>query len=233
MNNILSLYHGSENIIRRPVYGVGKPYNDYGLGFYCTLDNSMAKEWAVGQNRDGYSNRYSIDTANLKILDLQQDVFSILNWLAILVNNRTFDIQSDFGYEAIDYLTRFFLPERLDTFDIIVGYRADDSYFSYAQDFLNNIISVKTLSRAMSLGNLGVQYAVKSELAFNLLQFESYEVANANEWFPRKISRDTKARNDYQEIRHEKWAPGEIYMMQIIEQEIKNDDSRLRPNFTI
>ena len=121
MDNILTLYHGSENIIRRPVYGVGKPYNDYGLGFYCTLDNSMAKEWAVGQNRDGYSNRYSIDTANLKILDLQQDVFSILNWLAILVNNRTFDIQSDFGYEAIDYLTRFFLPERLDTFDIIVG----------------------------------------------------------------------------------------------------------------
>ena len=27
------LYHGSRDIIKKPVYGYGKKYNDYGLGF--------------------------------------------------------------------------------------------------------------------------------------------------------------------------------------------------------
>ena len=30
------IYHGSQNIIENPQYGVGKLHNDYGLGFYCT-----------------------------------------------------------------------------------------------------------------------------------------------------------------------------------------------------
>ena len=30
------LYHGSSHIVDQPKYGYGKPYNDYGLGFYCT-----------------------------------------------------------------------------------------------------------------------------------------------------------------------------------------------------
>lgn len=39
------LYHGSRDISKKPVYGYGKKYNDYGLGFYCTEDINMAKEW--------------------------------------------------------------------------------------------------------------------------------------------------------------------------------------------
>ena len=42
------------------------------------------------------------------------------------------------------------------SYDIIKGYRADDSYFSFAQDFLNGTISVSQLSDAMKLGDLGV-----------------------------------------------------------------------------
>ncbi len=38
------IYHGSANIIERPIYGAGKSYNDYGLGFYCTDILDMAKE---------------------------------------------------------------------------------------------------------------------------------------------------------------------------------------------
>ena len=41
------LYHGSEKIIQKPIYGQGKKYNDYGLGFYCTDSIDMAKEWGV------------------------------------------------------------------------------------------------------------------------------------------------------------------------------------------
>ena len=34
-----TIYHGSDHIIEKPQYGYGKPYNDYGVGFYCTEMN--------------------------------------------------------------------------------------------------------------------------------------------------------------------------------------------------
>lgn len=36
MENILTIYHGSKDKIVQPIYGLGKNYNDYGQGFYCT-----------------------------------------------------------------------------------------------------------------------------------------------------------------------------------------------------
>lgn len=53
------LYHGSLCIVERPEYGRGKPYNDYGLGFYCTETPDMAKEWAAARNRNGFANSCS------------------------------------------------------------------------------------------------------------------------------------------------------------------------------
>lgn len=88
------LYHGSLNIIESPKFGCGKPYNDYGLGFYCTDSLEMAKEWGASVNRDGYANRYELDCDGLRILDLNGDSFCILQWLAVLLENREFDIPS-------------------------------------------------------------------------------------------------------------------------------------------
>lgn len=42
---VKTLYHGSKDIIEHPRYGAGKPYNDYGRGFYCTESLDLAKEW--------------------------------------------------------------------------------------------------------------------------------------------------------------------------------------------
>ena len=60
------IYHGSKDIIKKPKYGVGKPYNDYGLGFYCTESLDLAKEWSVDDNRDGYTNIYQLDMKDMK-----------------------------------------------------------------------------------------------------------------------------------------------------------------------
>ncbi len=57
----------------------------------------------------------------------------------------------------------------LSGYDIIVGWRADDSYFRYAQDFLNGVIYRSTLEEAIRLGNLGIQYFIQSEKAFDEL----------------------------------------------------------------
>ena len=61
------LFHGSKNIIKSPIYGYGKKYNDYGVGFYCTENIDMAKEWAVSLEKDGYANLNELDVEDLDL----------------------------------------------------------------------------------------------------------------------------------------------------------------------
>ena len=61
MEKQLFLYHGSEKIIKKPIYGYGKKNNDFGLGFYCTENENLAKEWAVSSLDDGFANKYSLN----------------------------------------------------------------------------------------------------------------------------------------------------------------------------
>ena len=43
MERIITLYHGSEQLIEEPTFGKGKGNNDFGLGFYCTESEDLAK----------------------------------------------------------------------------------------------------------------------------------------------------------------------------------------------
>ena len=79
----MRLYHGSENIIEKPVYGKGARYNDYGKGFYCTENIELAKEWACAKQKNGYANIYDLDLSELNVLNLNSGSYNILNWLAI------------------------------------------------------------------------------------------------------------------------------------------------------
>ena len=227
MDNIITLYHGSEKIIKKPVYGAGKRYNDYGRGFYCTQELDLAKEWAVSEERDGYANEYHMNMEGLEVLDLTQDDFCILHWLAILLQNRVFDIQSDFGEEARRYLIENF-DVKYQKYDVIIGYRADDSYFSFAQDFLNNAISLRKLSSAMYLGKLGRQTVLKSEQAFAQITFQQALLAENKKWMPQKMARDSRARQEYFSSRKEPRKQGDIYILQILDEEMKVDDPRIR-----
>ena len=62
MDKLITIYHGSEQIIEVPTFGLGKKNNDFGLGFYCTKNNDLAKEWAVSSLRNGFSCQPSYDT---------------------------------------------------------------------------------------------------------------------------------------------------------------------------
>ena len=131
MTMIKKIYHGSKDIIEQPIFGFGKTYNDYGLGFYCTEEIDMAKEWGVNSDRDGYANIYEIETDSLNILDLNDDKYIVLHWLAILLENREFDAPSGLAAEAKEYILKNFMID-YKNYDAIIGYRADDSYFSFA-----------------------------------------------------------------------------------------------------
>lgn len=225
MNEII--YHGSKDIIKTPIYGAGKPYNDYGRGFYCTQSLEMAKEWAVEKDRDGYANKYQISTDGLNILDLNDSKYTFLHWLTILLTYRTFNILSPLANEARDYLIKNFSVS-LDGIDIVLGYRADDSYFSYAQDFINGTISYRQLCNALTLGKLGQQFVIISKRAFDKIEYLGSEKASALEWYPKKEIRDKMARNDYFNSKKNIRPKGDIYITTILDEEIKPDDTRLR-----
>ena len=224
---VRNIFHGSDHIIEKPILEQGKPYNDYGLGFYCTESIDMAKEWAVGESSNGFANCYTINCKALSILNLCNKEYSILHWLTILLENREFDTITPLAFHAKEYLLESFHTDYR-KYDCIIGYRADDSYFSFAQDFLNGAISIRQLNRAMFLGKLGQQFVLISKKAFESIKFTGYEVAYNSDWYRRKVSRDKLARREYFDSTKNRFEKDDIYITQILREEIKPDDPRLR-----
>lgn len=223
---MLTIFHGSKYIIEKPEFGLGKAYNDYGLGFYCTENVELAKEWACASETDGYANKYELSTDGLKILYLNGEPYHILNWLAILLENRTFSISGGISQRAKDYILENFLPDYKE-YDVIIGYRADDSYFAYAGDFIDNSLSLENLKEAMRLGKLGEQIVIKSQKAFESIKFVGAIDAPCSIYYKKYMDRDTTARTDYQGIRKSALSENETYVMDIIRGQWKNNDSRI------
>ena len=221
------IYHGSEKIIEKPLFGKGKKYNDYGRGFYCTEDIGLAREWAVDENRDGYANKYEIDLTGMNIIDLDSDAFCILHWITILLTNRFFELTTPLAKEGYRYLLDNY-SVNVGNADIIKGYRADDSYFSYAQDFVNGLISVSQLMTALRLGDLGEQIMLRSRKAFNSIQYMGNESVASSEWYVKKVDRDRRARTQYFAMDKDSYIRGDLYMARIIDEEVTADDPRLR-----
>lgn len=221
MDTIKHVFHGSVSVLEHPVYGQGKVYNDYGRGFYCTEYVELAKEWACASNNDGYANHYLLDMDGLSVLYLNGDNYNILNWLAILLENRKFVVADGLPQRAKDYLLRNFMVS-YKNYDVIVGYRADDSYFSYASDFVNNTLSLNDLSEAMRLGKLGEQVVLKSRKAFEALTFLEAIESDRDEYYAKYKMRDDEARNKYRQIAKRPLAEEETYVIDIIRNNWKN-----------
>ena len=210
-----------------PMFGVGKPTNDYGPGFYCTQDLELAKEWACAEDRDGFANQYRLDMDGLTCLDLGGEDWHILNWLAVLLENRVFDLSYPVAVQGRKFILDRFLPPYRD-FDVVIGYRADDSYFSFARAFLSNTISLGQLSRAMRLGKLGTQVVLRSPRAFEAIWKECSYPAPASIYHVRRVARDRKAREDFRGIQEETPLTVGCYLLDIIREDWNNEDPRLR-----
>lgn len=221
------IYHGSKDIIEKPEFGKGNQKNDYGLGFYCTENVELAKEWACSNNEtNGYANQYEIDLSNYKVLDLREEKYSILNWMALLLKFRTFDVNTPISAQAKEYILENFYVD-VEEYDVIIGYRADDSYFSFAKDFINNTISVEQLAEAMRLGELGIQIVLKSKKAFDAVKYKSYELAECKEYYVKRVSRDKKARETYLSGYRQDLVSDGLFVMDIIRKGLKNGDKIL------
>lgn len=176
----MKIYHGSDKIVRKPLFGVGKKDNDYGSGFYTTEDIEKAQEWAIinGEKDSAYCNEYEIDTSDLYILEL--DTYGTLAWISEVAYNRGTDskISQEIGNKLAE-------KYKVDTnnADIIIGYRADDSYIAVIEAFLLKKITINEVDKLFRKGELGKQVFVKSPKAFEKITFIGYEKVVENQHF--------------------------------------------------
>ncbi|MBE6141312.1 MAG: DUF3990 domain-containing protein [Erysipelotrichaceae bacterium] len=168
------IYHGSKTIIDKPIVGGSDPKNDYGAAFYLSLDLDAAKSWACKHDSLGVVNKYLIRNEtfqSLKILDLtNKDKYSVLNWMAILMHFR--ELSDSFiktNKLVLDWLEKYYID--VTQYDVVIGYRADDSYFRFPIRFISNDLAFEDLENIFLLGHLGVQYAFISSRAINALKF--------------------------------------------------------------
>ena len=228
MKSDLIIYHGSQQIVEVPKFGIGKKYNDYGQGFYCTENIELAKEWACPVKNDGYANKYRLLLEGMNVMHLTKGAYNILNWLAILLAHRKFDINSPVGNNAREFILNRFMPDTTDV-DVMIGYRADDSYFSVAEDFVNDTISLRDLNLAMQLGTLGEQVVLLSKRSFQQIEFIEYEVADYRKYYCRRAERDQNARADYKNKKKNlQQLMDDIFVLDILREDMKHDDPRLQ-----
>lgn len=155
--------------------------------------------------------------------------YTILNWIAVLVEHRLFSIKTPVARRAKQYLIDNF-GVNVNAYDLITGYRADDSYFDYAESFLNNAISVEQLSQAMRLGKLGEQVVIKSQFAFSNLKFESFSIAEKDKYYVQRKARNDAANQTYLKMLDDE--TDGIYMQDIMRGGIRSDDPRIPRNLS-
>lgn len=193
----LVLYHGSPDIIEKPIHGYGNRRNDYGVGFYCTQDIELGKEWACSRNPQGILNSYVLNINGLRVLNLGNKTREdILRWFAILATNRVIKLRPGTKKDNLNIVKNAYYPKGIENYDVIIGYRADDSYFSYATDFATGTLSIEGLSHAMFLGRLGLQVVLITKKAFSQLTFLEYQTVGGN-YHQKYKMRDKKARQEY------------------------------------
>lgn len=196
----LILYHGTSDKIVEPTFGLGDEKHDYGKGFYLTENPELAKEWAVCRPNDsnGWLHKYELDIDSLKILDFQEK--DILCWLAELMKHRDASDTKRYKMLAAKFIEKYGLDT--DEYDVIKGWRANASYFYIAKEFVRDNIDVDILEELLLLGDLGVQYCIKSPLAYSKLQEvkEDISMVNYDEFNAKYNLRDVEARQKMRDL---------------------------------
>lgn len=222
----LIVYHGSDMIVEKPEFGIGKEHADFASGFYCSDDIEVTREWACVENMDGYVNRYEIDTEGLSILDLTSADYHHLNILALMLKCRGMAHRTRLANLGHEYLIENYLPN-FEDYDIITGYRFDSAFYPFARAFATSEISLKQLKTIMNYNRFGNQIALKSERAFKAIRFIDSSPVDSSIYYPKYCARVEEVRAWCEQVRQSEDIYG-LFMLDILREKIQNDDPRLR-----
>ena len=196
----IKLYHGgSMNKIVVPKFGLGNEKHDYGKGFYLTENLQLAKEWAVcrPEFQSGFVHTFELETNSLNIFDYQSE--NILCWLAELMKHRDTSDSKRYSILAAKFIAKY--GKDTQNCDIIKGWRANASYFYIAKAFVRDEVDIDILEDLMQLGNLGIQWCIKSKKAFdNLVNVTEIIPVDYKEFNEKYNQRDSKARHNMKEL---------------------------------
>lgn len=196
----ITLFHGTPDKIVTPMYGKGKEKHDYGNGFYLTENIDLAREWAVCRPNEGvgYVHQYELEIDELKILDFQDQ--GVLAWLSELMKHRDASDSKRYRMLAKKFIEKYSIDT--DKYDVIKGWRANASYFYIAKEFVRDNIDLDILEELLSLGGLGIQYCIKSELAYSKLHEVpgSLQTVQYVEFNEKYNQRDITAREKMREL---------------------------------
>ena len=195
--NIITVYHGSDKIIDKPEFGKGHIYNDYGRGFYLTLNQDLAGEWAVLRTGfNGYINEYELDLTGLNILDTSD--ITLENLMAILIKNRDIDFAEVFVDNRNIFIEKYYID--ISGYDVIRGIRANDRFYSYMRGFITGLITKEAVERLLTLGDWGVQICLKSAESFNNIKLTGYTGASSDIYYKDALSRNQIAGDLYRQV---------------------------------
>lgn len=147
----MKVYHGGDKKIESPNLLIGRPNTDFGLGFYTTSNEYMAKKWTI---RKSYPiiNIYDLNISGLKIKQFGLDK----EWLDFVVANRNeklkFNVYSDY--------------------DVLIGTTADDKMFSTIENYESGFLSAKDTIAILNNMDVGIQICLKSQKAIDNLKFD-------------------------------------------------------------
>jgi hypothetical protein len=166
-SKLITLYHGSQKKEIKPIFGLGNDKHDFGKGFYLTENISLAREWAVCSpvEKFGWVHKYQLHTEDLKILDFENE--SILSWLSELMKHRDAADSKRYKMLSSKFIAKYGI--QTESYDVIKGWRANASYFYIAKAFVKDEIDLDILKELLCLGELGIQYCIKTEKAFSRL----------------------------------------------------------------
>lgn len=158
----MKVYHGSYCEIKTPDLRKSRIDIDFGVGFYTTENDCIARKWACNKN-ESVLNTYEINLDGLKVVNLLSDE----EWFDFVLSNR--------GYDNEIKITDKFIGS-----DVIIGPTVDDRMFFLFEIYNRSLLSKENVIKILNVINYSPQIVLKSEKAIKQLQFlQSKEIKGA------------------------------------------------------
>lgn len=150
----ITLYHGTNTIVRNPEVRVAGYNKDFGFGFYCTRLERQARRWALSKRMPHVVCVYEYrpdDSLNVKTFSEMTD-----EWLDFVASCRHGEPHS---------------------YDIVEGPMADDEVWDYVEDFLSGRITREAFWALARFKHPTHQIIFCTDKALQTIKFESsYEL---------------------------------------------------------
>lgn len=164
---MITLYHGSNCDVRRPVPSRGRRGTDFGQGFYLTPDMDSARSMAsLVVAREGSGSRtinvFEFNDEEALDVGLRIRRFDVLDmdWVSFVLANRCFDRSAP--DHNIDRL-----------YDIVVGYIADDKIRTLIRLYRNGLMTKDAVLAALQAAPWRVmQYSFHTAKALRFLKLK-------------------------------------------------------------